>query len=500
MRTPFKACAIALSLLTVAAATDSARAAELGVLAPVMEQGQPLEKAGPHGIKFPVVTRVTHGPMFDLLQKEATQGCTALVLALDEIAQRRAAATTPTPTWLYLSEEDGGFARQGFWLREAGPGVDQRAEKDRFVPDAFVDLVVDEETVGDGGFEEIFAHEMGHVFLRRLLPTLPQGFSRTPHGSLTVTDNPTAFDEGFAIHFQGLARRITRNEALRNQDLGLVPKAFVPYWASNIDRTARIDGVRRNVFVQAQITMPGGGDALVRRDLSTLFNTARLKNGNQMMASEGVIATLFYQWLVPGSAEQPALLERYSRLFEGLVALNKTGTHAPDSPFFLDLLDVYPARDARERKRLLVNFIGTTYGATADRSLTPRFEALAALGRVGNPAFIDSLKDSRAALEKLTEQVTKSPAQMRAALGPAIWLFVEAQSFAVNLNTAEREHLEKLPGLGPYLDRALESRRAEGPFIDVADFGRRAGLDGAAVAQLEALARAMHAAGAYPRK
>src|SRR5262245_38833612 len=80
-------------------------AAELGVLAPVVVDGQPLMKRDSKNHAAPVVTRVTSGPLFDKLQKEAREGFTATVLKLDEMAQRRA-GIAPVPTWLYLAVED----------------------------------------------------------------------------------------------------------------------------------------------------------------------------------------------------------------------------------------------------------------------------------------------------------------------------------------------------------------------------------------------------------
>src|SRR5262249_31315999 len=153
--------------------------------------------------------------------------------------------------------------------------------------------------------------------------------------------------------FQGLARRFTHNTALRNQDLGLDGKPFVSYWLSNLDRASRIDGVRRNWFVQAQITLPGNGDPIARRDQSTLFDTARLKNGNQMMASEGVLATIFYRWLVAGSGEHAAVLQRYSAFFDALVVLNKQSQLDPEAPLVLDLIEARRTLDAKEGARVL---------------------------------------------------------------------------------------------------------------------------------------------------
>jgi DNA uptake protein ComE-like DNA-binding protein len=344
---------------------------------------------------------------------------------------------------------------------------------------------------------------MGHVFLRRLLPRLPQGYSRTPHGSLAVTDNPTAFDEGFAIHFQGLVRRFTHNPVLHSQDLGLDSKPFVSYWLSNLDRASRIDGVRRNWFVQAQITLPGDGDPVARRDHSTLFDTAHLKNGNQMMASEGVIATIFYRWLVAGPSDHAAVLQRYSGLFDALVVLNKQPQLDPDAPLLLDLIDARRTLDAKEGARVLSLLIDTTYGATADASLVPSFETLALHGRNGDmAAFTGDLKTSRAALARLQDAVAQNPAMARAALAPGIWLFKERPTaLAVNLNTAEREHLMQLPGIDAAIaDRALENRRSKGPFKDLNDFTKRSGVSAGTAAQLADLFNAMTQAGTYARE
>lgn len=477
----------------------SAPAAELGVLAPVVQNGQPLQRADPQGRNVPVVTRVRDGALYEQLQREAREGFTSTVLALDELAQRRAGASTPSTTWLFLAIEDGGFARQGFWLREG--------TQERYVPQHYVDLVVDVETVRNGGFEETFAHEMGHVFLRRLFPRLPQGYSRTPHHSFSITDYPTAFDEGFATHFQALVRRLTRNEALKEEDLGLASRPFVPYWLSNLDRAARIDGVRRNWFVQQQVTPMGGDDALERASVSTLFDTARLRNGNQMMACEGVIATLFYRWLVPGAGDEQSVIKRYGALFDALVRLNER-TFQPDSPLFPELVQTYADTSPQDGARVLAMVVDTTYGATVDATLTPQVEKLAALGRIGDEGFIDDLGAARKALTSVRDAVVKAPATLGAALGPNVWLLTSptngkppGMAMAINLNTAEREALVMLPGIGdPTATRALQNRRENGPYQNLMDFIARVGIESTSTtAKLESMAQALQKAGTFPR-
>jgi helix-hairpin-helix protein len=492
----------ALVAALLGAAWLSAEARELAVLAPLVENGKAVEKADAGGKAAPVLTRMRSGALFDLIQREASDGFVATMLALDEAAQRAAGATTIAPLWLYLSEEEGGFARVGFWLREDGA--------DRYVPDPFVDLVVDEKSVREGDFEEIFSHETGHVFLRRLLPGFPpQAYSRAPHGSLTVTDYPTAFDEGFAIHFQGLARRMTRNARLHETDLGLASKPFLGYWQSNIDRAARIDGVRRNAFVQRQLVMPGSERALVRRDQSTLFDSAHLKNGNQMMASEGVLATLFYRWLVAGPAEESAIVERYARFFAAVREIGQ-GRIESDTPLYLRLVEAYARRYPEDGARVVGLTIDTTYAATFDRSIAAQAEALAVRGRSGDmEGFVAALAAARKALEPVRYGAMQSPAQLGAALGADLWLLGHDASagakdggkVAVNLNTAELEYLATLPGLDAmHAAKALASRRGAGPFRDLDDFAARAGVEAPGAAKLRAAMAAMRDKGTYERR
>jgi hypothetical protein len=482
----------ALSLIGLIWFAGASLAAELGVLAPVMEGSVPLQRRAPDGRRVPVVTRVQSGDLYARLQKEATQGFTATMLALDDEAQRIAGISTPNTMWIYLSLEEGGFARAGFWLREDG--------RERYLPDPLIDVVVDKGSIDDGGFEEIFAHEMGHIYLRRLLPTLPQGYSRTPHSSLAVTDYPTAFDEGFAIHFQGLVRHLTLNRALRDADRGLTFKPFISYWFSNMDRATRVEGIRRNWFVQSQVSLPGEGGAAGRRDQSALFDPDHLKNGNQMLASEGVNATMFYRWLVPGAEDRPSLVARYSRLFTAIRKVNEQKLTA-DSPVFLHLVETYCESFPDERERVLNIVVDTTYGATTRSGLQQHAETMGRTGRRNDmQSFLKALEAGRAALEQVRAQVHKSPRALRDGLGPDLWLLV-ADSVTVNLNTAEIEDLLQLPGIERgAAERALTSRRADGAFTDVNAFIARGGLDPKSAQSIERAAQAMKESGTYFRR
>jgi len=484
------------------ACSTMASAAELGVLAPVLADKTPVMKAHPKGGgDAPVLSRVTGGALFEALQKEASGGFTAEMLALDELAMQ--IAGSGKITWLLLSLEEGGFPRQGFWLQERGDT--------RWVGEPYVDLVVDADSVADGAFEEIFAHELGHVFLRRLIGDLPEGYSRTPHHSFSVTDQQTAFDEGWATHFQPLVRRFTRNERLRAQDQGVESRTYVPMWMHHLDRHYRVEGVRQNLFVHRAVAWPGAGDAVERRELSTMFDRARLKNASQMLASEGALATFFFRHLGPGAGGAEALRARYEPMFRAFRALGeqKPSVGTPLLPAVARLLSAQSPEDGRRFIKVLVE---TSYGALTSPSLAAQAEQTALAGRFGDAkSFVPQLQAARKALSMEVAAAQSDPAKLESQVAPALWVLppggravrpVRANQVmevrTVDLNTAEREHLQTLPGVSAAAaERALASRDRDGYFSSVADFARRAGV---AIAPLQAMAQAASRAGGYSRE
>ncbi|MFL6603860.1 MAG: hypothetical protein ACJ8R9_21380 [Steroidobacteraceae bacterium] len=476
---------VALLLVVLLAWNGWAYSASLGVLVPVRQGDENASKVGAGGIAMPILQAAPDSTLRQALLKESARGTVAFALKLDEQAQR-AAGQAVQPTWLMLTDEDGGFAKRGFWLRESGG--------DRFVDQPYVALVVDAGSVADGSFEEIFAHELGHVLLRRLIPRLPAGMSRLPHGSLTVTDEPTAFDEGFAIHFQPLSRILTVNAALKAHDDGLGDKPFTSLWQSNVDGTLRVDGVRRNWFIHRQLLPPGDDDAAARRANSSAFDVGALKNGNQMMASEGVAATLFYRTLAPHPS-----VARYVSLFRALKHLNPRDLQ-PDSHLLPLLAQSWIAIDPQQGARFARILVETTYGATVESALPRATTALAQVGRIGGQeVFVQQLKSVRAQMGAITGRVEREPATLSAALGPALWL-ATSQSLILNVNTAETEQFFALdPSLADWAEKIVVEREARGPYGSLVDLTQRVRLPAALATGLGDMAAGALTLGTYPR-
>jgi DNA uptake protein ComE-like DNA-binding protein len=457
---------LAALLILVMLSGGNAIAAELVVLVPMMAGNQVVLRAGPKGeAQSPILKRATNDALNQAIGKEATRGATKFMLELDEQAQRVAGVRAPAPTYLLLSKQDGGFARRGFWFADANNKVEWRS-------DPYVELVVDKEAIDGGSFEEIFAHELGHVVLRRLFPRLPNGLSRNAHSSLAITDYPAAFDEGFAIHFQGLARHLTENVKLKAFDKGFEFKPFLPYWQSNADRTLRVRGMRDNLFVHRQVPT-----ALQVGDATSLFDLSHFKNGQQMLSSEGVIATLFYHLQLSPPDTISALTDRYRSLLISLRALNDQKITA-STPVFLSLIRAHTQRLPSLQTRWTSTVLNLTYGATASDTVIRDMTKLSALGQEGRAEeFTAALKKSRASLAALTTQVTRNPQRLGAAIGPELWLaFKQANGevLTVNLNTAEKTSLMHIVGFeSTEADLLLANRNTHGAFANVADFSTR---------------------------
>jgi DNA uptake protein ComE-like DNA-binding protein len=441
-------------------------AAELVVLVPVTIGAQAVMRAGPKGeAPAPVLKRATNDSLTKAITLEASRGATKFMVALDEQAQKIVGVTAPAPTYLLRSNEEGSFARHGFWLESVGTSAVWHA-------DPYVDLIVDQQSIDDGSFEEIFAHELGHVLLHRLIARFPNGLSRSAHSSLAITDYPTAFDEGFAIHFQGLARNLTQNAKLKAIDQGLDFKPFLPYWQSNIDRSFRLRGMRDNLFIQHQLPA-----ALQVGDATSQFDLTHFKNGQQMLSSEGMVATLFYHLQIQATDTPAQLVERYKSLLTSLRILDRQKLTS-GTPLFLNLVQAHIQRVPDSRSQWVSTVLDLTYGATASNDVIRNMTKLSALGQEGRAEeFTAALKQSRTALATLTTQVMRNPQRLGAAVGSELWLAVkqpDSSVVTINLNTAEKTSLMSVLAFeSGEADLLLANRSARGAFASVADFSTR---------------------------
>jgi hypothetical protein len=451
-----------------------------------------------------------------------------------------APAVSLAPMYLLLSQEEGGFARFGFWLESA---EGQR----KLVMASYVDLVVNQAGVDNGGFEEIFCHELGHAILRSLLGNLSHGPSRKMHQSMTITDYPTAFDEGYAEHFQPLVRDSTTNLTLRRTEAGVYPMDMELFWLSNFDGQLRTDGVKRNVFVRRKV-LPEVGDAaaadlyraFLAEETSTEFRPGVFKNAQEMMASEGVIATLFYR-LVNHDGLRAHYREAafYDRFLEGgtrarvdprqtfdpyeninlklFAAMRRIAPRAgdPGCPLAIALIKAYAQLFPDEAQSAYGVFLDTTYAVTVTPDVAAQFERAAAAGRLGDlDAFRQDSHAAFALLDQITDRVVKGDLALDANVGPEIWLLNENFKIApaawvhertvplsLNLNTASEAELMTVPGIdGRLARRIVAARRSRRYFRSLGEVDAIEGVSPALSRTLQEMADKMKKSSLYVRQ
>jgi len=510
-------CVVILAYLMLPLVVAHAADAPVKVAVPVTyAKGNVVESNAPDGKPYPVFRLADDSPLVHHVHQVLDTSFAHQVIVLDRYARNLLlsefhAQTPPqyltAPTYLLMSQEEGGFARHGFWLEDA------KGQRE-FVLAGYVDLIVDEESVEDGNLEEIFSHELGHQILGELVGKLPSGASRNMHQSMTITDDFTAFDEGFAEHFQPLVRDATANPHLHEFSKGNSAVDLDLLWISRLDQQLRSDGVKRNLFIHRKALPPAAPDSTADRyrlyldeETSTTFLNDQLRNGQQMMASEGVIATLFYRivnepalrnhyrdaaFYVPfvGSRVTSDSLRQTISLYENVnlklfVAMRRAAkTIASGAPPMIALVNGYAAAFPDEAPEIYRVFLQTTRGAATSQELANAFERASADGRRGD--ISEFRPGSRAAfslLKSTTNRVARGELPLDANLGPQLWLlnpdFKIAPAiwssdrtlpFTLNLNTATEVDFMTISGVDLAIARKIiASRNARSFFRSLDD-------------------------------
>jgi hypothetical protein len=533
-----------IMLLRAATAWAAPQPVPCEVVVPLLDAHQAVVTAtAPDGKSYPVFLSAPTSPLLTEVRQQLDSSFAQQVLKLDRYARnlviaRRQSAGKPVedaltaPMYLLMSNEEGGFARFGFWLQDPDG-------KRRFLMREYVDLVVEERSVRAGGFEEIFSHELGHLILKALTGSLPAGLSRNMHQSMSITDYPTAFDEGYAEHFQVLVRDATTNPYLRKLSIGSLETDMETSWLSVADGQLRIDGVKRNLFIHrkplpasALDSQPDLYRVFVDDETSTAFLPTELKNGQQMMASEGVIATLFYRLVndatFRNSYRAPSFYEPFTqspvvtprqvvtpyenvnlKLFAAMAQVPRWST---DQPPILSILQKYGQLFPDEAKRADQIFIETTWGAVTSQQLAAALQRASADGHRGDiTAFRRDL--AFPLLAPVTDEIAASKLSLDANLGPELWIvnsgfkipsaYWETQRtepLVINLNTATTPELMTIPGIDLELARKIVlARDARGFFHSIDDLAA-AGVPSSAIARLKQLQQQVEALGTYNRQ
>ena len=425
---------------------------------------------------------------------------------------RNLAGSKDDPNVLFLSDNEGGFAPHGLRITEG--------DKTTSYPELnFVDLVLDEGRLAEGALT-IYSHELGHVMMANVLTNLAEPESVKQHVSMGITDFITAFYEGWGEHFQRLAldaipgyrRAFVDSFDYRNPVLSL--------WHSRIDEDLRISGVLRNEYIWQKMpppAAPGPRDlesSVLLEHVYPVFDRTRLKNAQQMLSCEGVLATLFYR-LVTNSIlgdryADPAFYERFLlapipaglkprdiftpyenvnlKIFWVWRRLNDKGT-AIRSPF-VEFLKEWTESFPEDKDVVMGVFLATTAGRTVSRELGAAFERAAYSGIIGDYAkFRESADAFSKALAETKARVVSGEAAVDACIGPEIWVTNKdflirttlwdpegKKPLRINLNTCSTWDLMTFPEMTAEKAAKLIEAREKASFFGSLEEARRCGF------------------------
>jgi hypothetical protein len=194
--------------------------------------------------------------------------------------------------------------------------------------------------VFNGGMQDpsaasVMAHEVGHMIMDQLYerPNYPKTSYYGSHSKNSVTDEGFALSEGWAEAIEALSTKEYHNSEN-------------PSWRI---KTHKNIADNKYIFENMGVTT-GPNDGL-------------LKNGQAMLSTEGVNASLFYDILNNGRIQAP--YEKVVKVFES----SKPQTYR-------DFVDNYIQQYPEDRSQMIKQFLENTKYATVDTTATVKYKEL----------------------------------------------------------------------------------------------------------------------------
>ncbi|MCB2290889.1 helix-hairpin-helix domain-containing protein [Clostridium sp. CS001] len=326
------------------------------------------------------------------------------------------------------------------------------------------------------GIEEIFAHEFSHLWLNLLGYDFELSKSNKFHTCTAITDPFMAFSEGFAEHLEIVTKDLVHNVCLENKfwDYGYDVNA----WLCLRDEQLRYHAVINNRFIY-HTALPYCEDWNTYNHLhfahitSSAFTPEKLKNGNQMMASEGVISSIFYQMYKHELFKSEFIDDKFYSQF----GINKNEL-APLTNLYLKMIFILSKIDLKkttlmidfirsygdefpnEKKDLYDVFLNVTHYSTVSLKATEDFGNLYRIGRRGEVVvFKDILRKTKELKQDLYDRVLSCQLSLDNALAGELWIESDAvitpipwspeekTKYHFDINTATEIDLLSLDGL-----------------------------------------------------
>ncbi|GEM_PF-701672 len=307
----------------------------------------------------------------------------------------------------------------------------------------YIAFNTDWEQIDDGSFEEIFAHEYSHLWLYILGFDPSKMRSNVYHCITSMTDPFTSFMEGLGnsleiVSYQNGLEEIAREKFDRLWDCALDINAFLGYRETQL----RYWVVPNNRLVYDRLVPEiEKYDDYTKLHLdyitSSAFLPERVKSGNQILASEGFISTLFYylyreetfrksfpnpefyRQFNTSPDEINPLENLYLKILYAIAHIDFENTEQPAIEFIKNYGSFFPG----EKDKLYRLFLELTHYTTVSSRAQELFSNFYLTGR---RAEIDNFKARYKEImgfkEEITKKVLAGELELDEALYPPIWV------------------------------------------------------------------------------
>ena len=362
----------------------------------------------------------------------------------------------------------------------------------------FLALETNWEDLRHSEIEEIFAHELSHLWMHRMgyRPALSQ--SNRFHTSTAITDPFLAFLEGFAEHLE-----IVSQELLGKRKEGFFDNGYdLGAWLCSRDSALRVHGVKNNRFLYLT-AVPEAEDFASYQQLhmahitSSAFLPEHLKNGLQAVSSEGLIASFFYQMYRSADLKHsPAPAQVYHRFGCDADRLSPTANLYVKilwammqldwrrETLFTDFVQNYLDAFEADRDILMDIFARVTNFVTVDPAAQQMFGEIYRVGRQGDMEKIVRLCKQAASQKEIWLTELQSGAhRLDDAIYKSIWIEADkpvrpvpwgsehSTRLKINVNAATDVDFFALDGLSfPQCQELVRIREQYGGFSGLDEF------------------------------
>ncbi|MCL2405606.1 MAG: hypothetical protein FWC92_08675 [Defluviitaleaceae bacterium] len=352
------------------------------------------------------------------------------------------------------------------------------------------------------GVTNLFAHEFSHVWMHWLGMDMSLSISNKFHTSTSITDFYMAFSEGFAECLEIITKDLTGYKVKDGElwDYAFDGNALI----SQRDGQLRYHAVKNNRFIY-HTAIPHAEDFSttyanlhMAHITSTAFTPEKIKNGSQILSSEGAIASVFFQIYAHEVFKNKYVEENFytafgttsqetapivNLLLKILYALSKIDLRKPS--LMTDFVRSYGVCFPAEKAELYNIFTRATHFATVSAKARELFGEIYRVGRRGATAeAVDMIQNIRNPMVvDLRAKLLDGELELDAAVYCELWITGDNKipptpwepdttvPYRFNINTATAIDFMAINGVTLEIgEKLVDIREEQGGFMSTDEF------------------------------